>query len=231
VKHEYSELDTAPDETLLKLAQRGDRTATNLLFSRHRPVLHGAALRYLRNRADAEDAVQDSLILAHRHLAQFEGRAQFRTWLVSIVLNTARSRLRSCEMGRNLSVEEGMEDPGPNPIKRLKHAGPGPDQVFATQERRQILARILRHLPADFKRELYLCYVKGLSIREAACALGVNQQTFKVRLFRGRRKLARSLSTGNHHAHFASFQIRRQRNENGAEGGASKIPAPEGLLA
>jgi len=67
VKHEYSELDTAPDETLLKLAQGGDPTATNLLFSRHRSVLCRAALRYLGNPADAEDAVQDGLILAYRH--------------------------------------------------------------------------------------------------------------------------------------------------------------------
>jgi len=60
------------------------------------------------------------------------------------------------------SVEEGMQDPGPNPIKSLKHPSPRPDQVFAAQEHRKILARTLRHLPADFKWALYLCYVKGL---------------------------------------------------------------------
>jgi hypothetical protein len=60
MKREYRELDIAPDETLFKLAQPGDPTATNLLFSRHRPALLRSALRYLRNRADAEDAVHDS---------------------------------------------------------------------------------------------------------------------------------------------------------------------------
>jgi|HubBroStandDraft_4_1064222.scaffolds.fasta_scaffold412378_1 DNA-directed RNA polymerase specialized sigma24 family protein len=131
----------------------------------------------------------------------------------------------------SLSVEEGMQDPGPNPINRLKHLGPGPDQLFAGRERQQILARTLKEFPADFRRALYLCYVHGLSIREAACTLGVNQQTLKVRLFRGRRKLARSLSTLNHGVHFASFQTRRERNENSGPGGATNTPVPDGLLA
>ena len=134
-------------------------------------------------------------------------------------------------MRPTLSVEEGMRDPGSNPIKRLRHPGPDPDQVFAARERRKILAQTLRHLPADFKQALYLCYVKGLSVRDAASTLGVNQQTFKVRLFRGRRKLARSLVAHHHGGHFASFRIYTERSENGDKRGSNNIPTPEALPA
>jgi RNA polymerase sigma-70 factor, ECF subfamily len=206
MKHECGELEIADDETLLVLAQRGNPTAANMLFSRHGPILHRAALRYLRNREDAEDAVQDGLILAHRHLAQFEGRARFRTWLVSIISNTARTMVRGCRMSRTLSVEEGLQDPRQNPIKRLRHPGPEPDRVLAAQECRRILARTLRHLPADNRRALYLRYVKGLSVREAACSLGINEQTFKARLFRGRRRLATRLAAQNHGVYSCSFE-------------------------
>jgi RNA polymerase sigma-70 factor, ECF subfamily len=221
VTQECRELDAASEETLVKLAQGGDPTATNLLFSRQRSVLHRAALRYLKNPADAEDAIQDGLLLAHRHLGQFEGRARFQTWLVSIVLNAARARVRSRHVRWTLSIEDGMRDPHPNPIKRLRYSGPGPDQVFAAQEHRQILTRTFAHLPADFRQALYLFYVKGLSIQEAACALGMNHETFKARLFRGRRKLARTLSAHYHDVYAAYSQNHGDRSENGSAGRAS----------
>jgi RNA polymerase sigma-70 factor, ECF subfamily len=230
VTQECHELDAASEETLVKLAQGGDHAAANLLFSRQRSVLYRAALRYLKNPADAEDAIQDGLLLAHRHLGQFEGRARFQTWLVSIILNTARARIRRGCRRRTLSIEDGLHDPASNPIKGLHHAGPGPDQIFAIEERRQILARTLAYLPADFRRALYLTYVKGLSVREAACVLGINPETFKARLFRGKRKLARSLSSQNQDVHHLS-QIQGQRNENGAAGRAIGNRASEGLLA
>ena len=134
-------------------------------------------------------------------------------------------------MSRTLSVEEGLQDPRPNPIKRLRHPRPDPYHAFVTQERRQILARSLRLLPAANRRALYLCYVKGLSVREAACILAVNEQTFKARLCRGRRKLARSLTAHNHSVNLVCFQIRRERKENGAGGEAKRLSVPEGLLA
>src|SRR5216684_5327910 len=64
------------------------------VISSYSPVLFRVALRRLRNVEDAEDAVQDALLSAYKHIGQFEGRARLSTWLTSIVTNTARMKLR-----------------------------------------------------------------------------------------------------------------------------------------
>ena len=64
------------------------------VFSRHLPLLYRTAYRYLGNAADAEDAVQDGLLSAYKHLDRFRGQAQLSTWLVAIVSNCARMQLR-----------------------------------------------------------------------------------------------------------------------------------------
>src|ERR1700684_2972770 len=62
--------------------------------SQHLPMLHKRAYRYLGNSHDAEDAVQDALLSAYKHLDQFKGNARMTTWLTSIVTNSALTKLR-----------------------------------------------------------------------------------------------------------------------------------------
>ena len=69
-------------------------------------ALYRIALRQLGNHEDAEDAVQDALVSAFCHLAQFEGRSQMSTWLVRIVINAARMRLRKRPRQAALSIDE-----------------------------------------------------------------------------------------------------------------------------
>src|SRR5271156_6907352 len=75
-------------------------------FSRCLPLLHRTAYRYLGNAADAEDAVQDALLSAYKHLDQFRGQAQMSTWLTAIVNNCARMQLRRRPRLTNLSLDE-----------------------------------------------------------------------------------------------------------------------------
>lgn len=168
------------------MARRGDNRAIDLLFSRHIPALRSMAVRFLRNEAEAEDVLQDSLLSAFLHLPQYAGRSQFRTWLFSILLNSARTKVRRRRPDRYISLEEVSDGMLPDP-------SPQPDQIVARQEIRQIVRGALNSFSPEFRTAYYLCYVKGLSKREAADRVGVNPQTFKVRWFRGRRKLATKL--------------------------------------
>jgi RNA polymerase sigma-70 factor, ECF subfamily len=209
----YSELAGANDESLIELARQGERAAIDMLFSRHIPILRRTALKFLRNEAEADDIVQDSLTSAFVHLSQYAGRAQFRTWLLSILLNAARTKVRGRKADRNLSLEEELGGPNAAPIMALRDPRPGPDQVMAAQERRRLVRKALRNLSPDFRTAYYLCYIKGLSATEAAAALGVNQETFKVRLFRGKRKLTTRLSTMNRQARFVGPRPRLSSRE------------------
>ena len=75
----------------MSAGRRGDFDG---VASRYSPVLFRVALRGLRNVEDAEDAVQDALLSAYKHIGQFEGRSQFSPWLTRIVINTAGMKLR-----------------------------------------------------------------------------------------------------------------------------------------
>jgi RNA polymerase sigma-70 factor, ECF subfamily len=190
----YSELESANDDLLVQLAKEGEPAATDVLFSRHIPVLRNTARRFLRNEAEADDVVQDSLTSAFVHLSQFAGHAQFRTWLLSILLNAARSRVRSQRRERSVSLDEILQGPNPGIVMRMHASTPGQDQILTLQERRRLVSQSLKELSPNFRTAYYLCYVKGMSASAAAAALGVNRETFKVRLLRGKRKLLAKLS-------------------------------------
>src|SRR5579862_4511909 len=82
------------NEKLVGLIMGGDRKAVDLLFASHIPQLRRTAAWMLPNPADSEDALQDGLLLAYRHLNQFQGRAKFSTWLHKIVVNAALVKMR-----------------------------------------------------------------------------------------------------------------------------------------
>ena len=80
------------------------------VFSRYLPLLYRTAYRYLGNAADAEDAVQDALLSAYRHLDQFKGEAQMSTWLTAIGTNSALTQLRRRARQTHLSLEERFRE-------------------------------------------------------------------------------------------------------------------------
>src|SRR6266851_10061956 len=82
------------------------------VVSRYLPMFYKRAFRFLGNAPDAEDAVQDALLSACKHLGQFRGQAQRSTWLTAIVTNAARMQLRRRHRGSYLSLEEQKGDDG-----------------------------------------------------------------------------------------------------------------------
>ena len=196
MERETHNWESINDDSLVELARQGKQAATDQLFSRHICALRHMAIRFLRNEAEAEDVVQDSLMAAFIHLPQYAGRSQFRTWLFSILLNAARTRVRSRRPDRHLSIDE-------TPATTLPDGGPTPDQAVEIRERREIVRDAVNELSPEFRVAYHLCFVKGFSAREAAALTGVNPETFKVRLFRGKRRLANKLVILNEKRHGA----------------------------
>jgi len=87
-----ADFDGAP-EALAQHHQSGVQELTNIFVDRWQS-LYRIAMRQLENRADAEDAVQDAFLSAYTHLDQFKGQARMSTWLTTIVINSARMKLR-----------------------------------------------------------------------------------------------------------------------------------------
>lgn len=159
------------------------------VISRYSPVLFRVALRRLGNVEDAEDAVQDALLSAHKHIGQFEGRSQLSTWLTRIVTNVALMKLRRHSRYETLSLDQDRENDGAALAHELIDARPNPETMCAQAEMDETLRRALLRLSPTQRSAIQLCELDGFSTREAANALGISKNTLKSRISRARATL------------------------------------------
>jgi RNA polymerase sigma-70 factor (ECF subfamily) len=144
----------------------------------------------LGNAADAEDAVQDALLAAYKHLDQFKGRSQMSTWLTAIVHNSARMQLRARLRHLHVSLDESIAKDSEHSVSdRLADDGPTPEDEY----RRAELDKRLRHLTTQLSPVLLKTFqlrdIEGLSIRETAKILGIPNGTVKAQLARAHKRL------------------------------------------
>ena len=160
------------------------------VLSSRLPSLHRSAYRLLRNTADAEDAVQDALLSACKHLEQFRRESQISTWLTAIVFNSARMRLRQRRRYVHVSLDEQIGGDQQYSIsERLARPGPSPEDECRDSELTGHVSQLMAHLSPIVRRTLKLRVMDGLSIRETAAILGLPTGTVKARLARARKQL------------------------------------------
>src|SRR5579864_4158947 len=178
--------------------QERDTQEMQDVLSRCLPLFYRRAHRHLGNAADAEDAVQDALLSAYKHLDQFKGQAQMSTWLNTIVTNSARMQLRRRLRQVHLSLDERFaEEEEGNPLaERLAHRGPSPEDECQNSELHGRLMQFVSQLSPPLREAFHLRALGGLTTSEAAHILGVPDGTVKARLARARAKIKRLLQRG-----------------------------------
>jgi RNA polymerase sigma-70 factor, ECF subfamily len=159
-------------------------------ISRYSPVFFRVALRRLRNVEDAEDAVQDALLAACKHIGQFEGRSRLSTWLTSIVTNTTGMKLRQHLRYETVSFDQNQENDGATLANKLKDARPNPETICAQREMNETLRQALAQLTPKLRDAIQMRDLDGFSTREAASALGISTNALKSRLSRARATLS-----------------------------------------
>ncbi len=183
------------DIELHGLALRGDEAAIRTLTQRYNQRLYRIAWGILRNGADSEEAVQDAWIKAFTAGAPFDGRASYATWLARIAINEALERRRAAERRARLLEGQGITEMAEYRARLadgpVSHASP--EESAARAEIAQRLQRAVARLPEAYRTVFVLRDVEGLSIEEAASAMGVPVQIIKTRLFRARRRLQQIL--------------------------------------
>lgn len=155
---------------------------------RYWPSFYRTAFRYLGNAADAEDAVQNALLSAHKHLGQFRGQARISTWLTAIVINSARMQLRKPRQP-HVPLEHYPDHEGLALSELLPDRSPSPEELCRRSELAEHILQLARQLSPTLRRTFRLRYLDGLSIRETADVLGVAEGTVKAHLARARAKL------------------------------------------
>jgi len=173
----------------LQLAINGDQEALGRLLVSYMPYLNRVALRILGTPQDAEEALQDGLVQAVQHFREFEGRSQFSTWLTRIVINAALMKWRRSRRDVLTSIDQKLGLDDLSLADTIADPGPNPEEMYAREERLEILKMKLRSLPTAYGTALWLRYVQGMSTKEAAEAMGVPQGSLKSHLHRAWKSL------------------------------------------
>ena len=189
-------IDSSPAAKEWRLIQRalaGDADALSPIFVQHSSKLFRAAFRVLRNKEDAEDALQEGLASAYIHLNSFQRRSLFSTWLTRIVVNAALMTLRRKRVRPETSLEECQDGESDNWLAWGVDSRPNPEQACAAMEAKQIVETHIEQLSSVLRTAFRLREMQGLSTKEAREVLGISENVVKSRLFRARGLLTKSL--------------------------------------
>lgn len=180
------------ESRLLEDARRGKPGAFDTLCHTLTPRLLKIAFRITRNREDAEDAVQDSLMRAFMHLESFRENSAFSTWLTRIVMNSALMIRRKNRAVQQLSSDD-LSQSGERrlPLQIPDHA-PNPEQTYVVRERKTLLYQAIRRLRPRMRAVIEIAQLQELPVKEAARVLDISVSAAKGRFFQARAALRRS---------------------------------------
>jgi RNA polymerase sigma-70 factor (ECF subfamily) len=184
-----------PDRELMGRIRQGDEAAFELLAGRHTSPLRRRLVAMVRDRAAAEDMLQEVLLRLWTRADQWQGTGSVGGWLKRTATNLALNHLRSARRRRERPLQppsqepEGEEDLVPGWM--IDTATLGPDAALEQAELRRRMRRLMDELPGEKREVLQLLYDEETDVEEAARRLRVPPGTVKSRLHYARKHLAR----------------------------------------
>jgi len=190
----------AVDVKALQAAGRLDAARDRFaeLVARHQRRAVRIAMHYLRDAADADEAVQDAFVKSYTHLGTFREELPFEIWFTRILINGCLDRLKG-RRRRERWIAPPQLDPSGNerdPAEYLPSRGPSPEDLLLADERRRRLKAALGELPERQRLVFMLSHFDGRSSREVSAMTGLNESTVRVHLFRAIRRLRAVLAPG-----------------------------------
>lgn len=171
------------DIELITRSLAGDQAAYAELIKQHQRFVFTLALRFAKNREDAEEIAQDCFVKAYRSLQNFQGQAKFSTWLYSIVYTTAMTHLRKKRITTDSIDDETT-------FIQIEQKPSGYDSNNAENRSRSFyLNMAIEQLLPDDAAVITLFYKGEQSLEEIALALNMEANAVKVKLFRARQRL------------------------------------------
>jgi RNA polymerase sigma-70 factor (ECF subfamily) len=181
---------------LIRRIRNGEHELFYELIRPYERRVYAAAFAILRNETDAEDAAQEALLKAFKHLWQFRSEARFSTWLIQITVNEARMRKRKERSHMVEPIEDHQDDEGNYTPRDFADWREIPSETLERTEIRQKLAEALAELGQKYREVFVLRDMQQLSIDQTAKMLNISTAAVKTRLLRARLMLRDLLSPG-----------------------------------
>lgn len=188
----YSDLD---EQRLVELLKKKDKGAQEYFVKLYYSNMTAIAHRYLKNREDVNDVIQESFISAIRKIHQFQGRSALKTWLTTIVVNNCLMRIRNEKKKMEVPAEEYMPrfDSDGFRVDDNVSIKQSPEELVKDKQKRQFISESLNKLPEHYRTIILLRDIEGYSEREAAKLLDLTEANAKSRLHRARLMLKKLL--------------------------------------
>ena len=174
------------DQIYIDKVLQGDTSSYSYLVEKYQDMAYTVALKIVRNAEDAEEVAQDSFIKAFQQLKTFQGKSKFSTWLYTIVYRTAISKTRKKKIAitdiDEYVVDNYSTDTAYSQIEELKH-----------EEQQKYIKAAINRLPELDALLVTLFYINDNTLDEIEKITGYTKTNIKVRLFRARKKLYKSL--------------------------------------
>jgi RNA polymerase sigma factor (sigma-70 family) len=181
------------DLRLVTAAKRGHAGAFDALCQPLTKVLFLRTYRITRNREDAEDAVQDSLLRAFLHIRTFDGRSRFSTWITRIAINSALMVLRKKRSSREAHLEIPMEAGADMAEWEAVDQSANPEESYAQREMEFIVRTEIRDLRPTIRETFELQKLQECSMKETAGKMGISVAAAKARLHHGKAALRKAV--------------------------------------
>ena len=182
------------DEQLVSAAQAGCESAFAQLQDLYSQRIYRTIFSITKNREDAEDALQEALLKAYLGLKNFEGRANFSSWLTRIAINSSLMILRRKRTRPEQSFSAASDTEEDFAPFELRDAAPNPEQCYDHKQRQARLLKAIQKLAPPLREMVQIRMVEEHSLKNSARALNISEAAAKSRLYRARTRLATSHS-------------------------------------
>jgi len=175
-----------PDDYLIDKVIKGENNAYAELVDRYKQMVYTLAYKIVKNREDAEEVAQDTFVKAYNALNDFKGDSKFSTWLYKIAYYRSLDYLKKNKRRVETTKIDISEEYN---IASLDDAL----DALEAKDRTEIIKHAIQKLPGEDSVLITLYYFETLSMNEISKVMGISPNTVKVRLFRGRKRLAKIL--------------------------------------
>jgi RNA polymerase sigma-70 factor (ECF subfamily) len=182
------------DKQLVARVQKGDKRAFDLLVLKYQPRVQAIVGRYVHDREEVNDVVQEAFIKAYRALANFRGDSQFYTWLYRIAVNTAKNYLVSRSRrppASDIDVEDAEYYSGSDNLRDIDT----PENLAFRDELERVVDEAIKKLPEDLRVAVTLREFEGLSYEDIAAIMECPVGTVRSRIFRAREGIDQDVKT------------------------------------